>query len=175
VNCSAFIEIVLDVDFPPVSPIGLNRRTRVLLVDDDHRASYRVRWRGKMEITVAIGSKSHLGDGPIVVTSDPRIWHLGVGIRGFGGPSSPWVPIGHGIVGHVLRVGGCHCGAKHRAPIGHVLRKGCDHRGSGLQTCCQENHLRIRRQKEMRWRDRTSGMRKGGKECENKGMRKCGD
>jgi hypothetical protein len=40
VNCSAFIEIVLDVDFPPVSPIGLNRGTRVLLIDDDHRASY---------------------------------------------------------------------------------------------------------------------------------------
>lgn len=144
VNCSAFIEIVLDVDFPPVSPIGLNRGTRVLLVDNDHRASYRVRWRRKMVITVAIRGKSHLGDGPIVVTSDPRIWHLGVGIGGFGGPSSPWIPIGHGIVGHVLRVGGSHCGAKHRAPIGHVLRKGCDHRRSGLQTCCQENHLRIR-------------------------------
>jgi len=36
VNRSSFIEIVLNRDFPPIAPIGLHRRTRVLLIDNNH-------------------------------------------------------------------------------------------------------------------------------------------
>lgn len=81
VNRSSFIlEFVLDGDFNPVTPVGLDERARELVVDHKHR-SYNTVWL-------------HCGvcDSPVVLARDTCVrdlaWVVRVGVAC--APVSPW-------------------------------------------------------------------------------------
>jgi hypothetical protein len=81
VDSSAFVlEFVLDGDFDPVTPVGLDERAWELVVDHKHR-SYNTVWL-------------HCGvcDGPVVLARDTCVrdlaWVVRVGVAC--GPVSPW-------------------------------------------------------------------------------------
>jgi hypothetical protein len=61
-------DFVVHADFDPIAPVGFDRRTRELSVNDN------------TALVVAIGGKPLACDSEIVVSSNASVWNMGVRI-----------------------------------------------------------------------------------------------
>ena len=143
---SPFFEMIVNGDLDGISPIGLDRRCRKCAINDKHLMSYRSEASKEGKDTIAIWSENLLLNGQVVVTSNPCLGHILVGIGFASSAISPRESIWQRVVGQVGSILRRNLSSEIGVPICHILRKGRGERGDDFFdfVCAwNKNHLEI--------------------------------
>jgi|SRR5579859_7230382 len=143
---SPFFEMVVNGDLDGISPIGLDRRCRKCAINDKHLMSYGSETSKEGNDTIPIWGENLLLNGKVVVTGNPCLGHILVGVGFARSAIPPRESIWQRVVGQVGSILRRNLSSERGVPICHILRKGRGERGDDFfdfVSAWDKNHLKL--------------------------------